>query len=60
MAQEKSRFLKNEGGNIYDSLTSLMWMSNDSRLDLDKEVSWSEAEKYAADLNEKKVACDYQ
>ena len=55
MAQEKSRFLKNEGGTIYDSLTSLMWMSNDSRLDLDKEVSWSEAEKYAADLNEKKV-----
>jgi len=55
MEKEKSRFLKSEGGTIYDSLTSLTWMSNDSRINLDKEVSWDEARKYAADMNDKKV-----
>lgn len=56
MEKEKSRFLKNNDGTIYDSQTSLTWMANDSRLDLDKEVSWEEAEKYVAEMNEKKVA----
>lgn len=55
MGNEKSRFLKNEDGTIYDSKTSLTWMANDSRIDLDKEVSWDEAGKYAADINGKKV-----
>ena len=55
MEKERSRFLKNEDGTIYDSQTSLTWMSNDSRINLDKEISWNEAEKYAADTNEKKV-----
>jgi len=55
MEKEKSRFLKSENGTVYDSLTSLTWMSNDSKIDLNKEVSWDEAEKYAADMNNKKV-----
>ena len=55
MEKEKSRFLKSENGTVYDSLTSLTWMSNDSKIDLNKEVSWGEAEKYAADMNNKKV-----
>ena len=55
MANEKSRFLKRDDGTIYDSLTSVTWMANDSRLDLDKEVSYAEAEKYAKEMNEKKL-----
>ena len=55
MEKEKSRFLKSANGTVYDSLTSLTWMSNDSKIDLNKEVSWDEAEKYAADMNNKKV-----
>ena len=50
MENEKSRFLKDENGSIYDSQTSLTWMANDSRIDLEKEVSWDEAEQYAADI----------
>ena len=56
MQDKKSRFLDNEDGTIYDSLTSLTWINNDSRLDLDKEVSWDEANQYAEEMNKKKFA----
>jgi len=56
MEKEKSRFLKRDDGTVYDSLTSLTWMANDSRLDLDREITWSEAEEYANDMNKKKFA----
>jgi len=56
MEKEKSRFLKRDDGTVYDSLTSLTWMANDSRLDLDCEITWSEAEEYANDMNKKKFA----
>jgi uncharacterized protein DUF1566 len=56
MEKNKSRFLKNEDGTIYDSLTSLTWLANDSRLEFDKEVSWDEAEHYAQEMNKKKFA----
>lgn len=55
MANEKSRFLKRDDGTIYDSLTSVTWMANDSRLDLGKEVSYAEAEEYQKQMNAKKV-----
>ena len=45
MGNEKSRFLKRDDGTIYDSLTSITWMANDSRLDMDKEVSYAETEE---------------
>ena len=44
MEKEKSRFLKNAAGTIYDSQTSLTWMANDS---------WDEIEEYAEDMNGK-------
>jgi len=56
MEKEKSRFLKRDDGTVYDSLTSLTWMANDSRLDLDREITWSDAEAYAEDMNKKKFA----
>ena len=54
MEKGKARFLKSDDGTIYDSHTSLTWMANDSRINLDKEVTWDEIEKYTADINEKK------
>ena len=55
MSEEKSRFLKKDNGTIYDSITSLTWLANDSHLELEKEVSWDESEKYRDQMNEKKV-----
>jgi|TARA_B100001079_G_scaffold110198_1_gene94843 hypothetical protein len=55
MEKDKSRFLKSDDGTVYDSKTSLTWMANDSWLDLDKEVSWEEAEKYSNETNKKNV-----
>ena len=54
MGNEKSRFLKRDDGTIYDSLTSVTWMANDSWLDMDKEVSYAETEEYLKKMNEKK------
>jgi len=34
MGNEKSRFLKRDDGTVYDSVTSVTWMANDSHLDL--------------------------
>ena len=53
MEKEKSRFLKNADGTIYDSQTSLTWMANDSRIDLGKDVSWDETEGYIKEMNGK-------
>ena len=55
MGNEKSRFLKRDDGTIYDSVTSVTWMSNDSFLDLERDVSYSEAEDYVKETNKKKV-----
>ena len=56
MQPPKSRFLKKDDNTIYDSLTSLTWMANDSWLDLEKEVSWDEAKQYAQEMNDKPFA----
>ena len=56
MEKEKSRFLKNADGTIYDSKTSITWMANDSRIDLGKDISWDETEKYVNDMNGKSFA----
>ena len=58
MGNAKSRFLKRDNGTVYDSLTSVTWMANDSLLELGKEVSYAEAEEYVKQANEKKVG-DY-
>ncbi|MDC0206631.1 DUF1566 domain-containing protein [Nitrospinae bacterium] len=55
MGNEKSRFLKRDDGTIYDSVTSVTWMANDSFLDLERDVSYSEAEDYVKETNKKKA-----
>lgn len=47
MEKNKSRFLKSEDGSIYDSLTSLTWLANDSRLDLNRELAEAEGNNVA-------------
>ena len=56
MEKNKSRFLKNDDGTIYDSVTSLTWLANDSLLDLGKDISWDEGEAYAKATNDKNLA----
>ena len=55
MGNGKSRFLKRADGTVYDSLTSVTWMANDSRLDLDKEVSFEEVDEYVKKTNNRKI-----
>ena len=55
MDNEKSRFLKRDDGTIYDSVTSVTWMANDSFLDLARDISYSEAEDYVKETNKKKA-----
>ena len=55
MGNEKSRFLKRDDGTIYDSVTSVTWMANDSFLDLERDVSYPEAEDYVKETNKKKA-----
>ncbi|CAI2719641.1 Lcl C-terminal domain-containing protein [Nitrospina watsonii] len=54
MEKPKSRFIKGDNGTIYDSMTSLTWKANDSYLDLEKEVSWDEAQEYVKQTNAEK------
>jgi serine/threonine-protein kinase len=56
MTDKKSRYLDNGDGTVYDSLTSLTWMMNDSRLDKDNEVTWDEANEYADTFNKQSFA----
>lgn len=56
MTEKKSRYLDNGDGTVYDSLSSLTWMMNDSRLDKDTEVSWDEASEYADTFNKQSFA----
>ena len=55
MGNEKSRFLKRDDGTVYDSVTSVTWMANDSFLDLERDVSYSEAEDYVKEINKKNI-----
>ena len=47
--------MKGPDGTIYDSKSSLMWMANDSRLDLEKNITWNEAEEYVNERNARKI-----
>ena len=42
----ENRFVDNGDGTIMDNLTQLMWMKNDSYLDLLKFVTYPKAVKY--------------
>jgi hypothetical protein len=52
----KNRFVDNGDGTISDSLTQLMWMKNDSFLDLLKFLSYRAAIKYLTKKNEESFA----
>jgi hypothetical protein len=52
----ENRFLDNGDGTVTDTLTQLMWMKNDSYLDLQKFVKYSAALKYMNKKNEESYA----
>ena len=49
--QEKSRYMQENEEVIYDSKTSLTWAAKDSRQELDKDLSWDEAQDFATRRN---------
>ena len=53
--QEKSRYMMKTDDTIYDSKTSLTWPTIDSRLDLNRDLSWDEAQDYAKRKNDDQV-----
>ena len=47
----ENRFVDNGDGTVNDTLTQLMWMKNDSYVDLQKFVKYSAALKYVDKMN---------
>ena len=54
--QGTSRFLNNGDGTVTDHELGIMWKADDSYLDLDKWVSWTEAKAYLDDLKKRRFA----
>jgi len=52
----KPRFINNDDGTVTDHETQLMWVENDTYLELDKWVSWEEAKTYVEGLNRHRFA----
>ncbi|MGV7219944.1 MAG: DUF1566 domain-containing protein [Nitrospinales bacterium] len=50
-----SRYIDNENGTISDSISGLMWQENYSYVETGNYISWYDAEKYVAKLNESKL-----
>jgi hypothetical protein len=52
----ENRFVDNGDGTVNDTLTQLMWMKNDSYVDLQKFVKYSAAIKYVEKMNSETFA----
>tara|TARA_B100001123_G_C14827753_1_gene834879 strand:- start:196 stop:690 length:495 start_codon:yes stop_codon:yes gene_type:complete len=52
----EKRFVDNGDSTVNDTLTKLMWMKNDSYLDLQRFVSYTGAQKYLKKKNEESFA----
>ncbi|MBI4384678.1 MAG: DUF1566 domain-containing protein [Nitrospinae bacterium] len=50
------RFVDNGDGTVTDLLTGLMWMKNDTWLELGRLVTWHQGQEYAAKMSERKFA----
>ena len=53
--QDKSRYIQETEATIYDSKTSLTWAAKDSRQDLERDLSWDEAQEYMNNKNEERL-----
>ena len=53
--QEKSRYMEENKDIIYDSKTSLTWAAKDSRQELEKDLTWDEAQSYKTSKNGEKL-----
>ena len=53
--QDKSRYMLETDDTIYDSKTSLTWAAKDSRLSLERDISWDEAQNFANKKNKDRL-----
>ncbi len=53
--QDKSRYIEATEVTVYDSKTSLTWAAKDSRLELESDLSWDEAQEYLKNKNEERL-----
>ncbi|MDP7551680.1 MAG: DUF1566 domain-containing protein [Nitrospinaceae bacterium] len=53
---KKTRFVDNGDGTVTDVDNNVMWVKNDTWLELGRQVTWHESQDYARKMNEKKFA----
>ncbi len=58
MADKKAteRFVDNGDGTVTDTMRDLMWMKNDTWVDLQRLVSWDQSQEYINEMNSQKFA----
>ena len=53
---EKPGFVDNGDGTVSDSAHKIMWLKNDTWIELGRLVNWHESQDYAKEMNSKKFA----
>ena len=53
---KKTRFVDNGDGTVTDVDNNVMWVKDDTWLELGRQVTWHESQGYAKEMNEKKFA----
>lgn len=52
----KADYVDNEDGTVSDLANNIMWLKNDTWVELGRLVSWHESQSYAKEMNDKKFA----
>ncbi len=52
----KAKFVDNGDGTVSDLTNNLMWLKNDTWIELGRQITWHESQEYAREVNEKKFA----
>lgn len=55
-SEKKSRYVDNGNGTVTDLANRLMWVKNDTWIELGRLVTWHESQEYAREMNGKKFA----
>ena len=53
---KKAGFIDNGDGTVSDLANQVMWVKNDTWIELGRLVTWHESQNYAKEMNEKKFA----
>ncbi|MCH8156229.1 MAG: DUF1566 domain-containing protein [Nitrospinae bacterium] len=54
--EKKLKFLDNKDGTVTDLVNKVMWVKNDTWIELSRQVTWHESQDYAREMNGKKFA----